>query len=292
MGARSRSCAQVVYYSYRMDLNRRRHNTRRSASQPLHNRNERFLGERMKSRGIKFTLIEMLVVIAIIGILAALLMPALRNALAMAKDLQCLNNIKQIGLMQSSFFNDYNGFSPAARTHRDNMPPGLPATSSYYFWQNFLMPYYEDGASAVTSYKNTIITGGLTVLMPKGVFACPNVSIADILDMNTYGFRVNGKMAIAMNSNGAGIQTAKITRPSSTFMLMDMLGDSGTDQAVAANRLHTWGGTPMWMLSYGIPPRHGNGSCLNAGFFDSHAATLPFENIPDTGENTTGKWNP
>jgi prepilin-type N-terminal cleavage/methylation domain-containing protein len=59
-----------------------------------------------------FTLMELLVVIAIIGILAALLMPALDRAKLQAKRIQCVNNLSQIGLAFHTFANDHNGKFP------------------------------------------------------------------------------------------------------------------------------------------------------------------------------------
>ena len=239
-----------------------------------------------------FTLVEMLVVIAIIAILAALLMPALEKALDSSRTIKCLNNFRQIAVIQNSYANDNAWRTQAARTHYSDMPVVFTGGySSYYFWQNFLMPYYQPGSSIITTYKTSLSYGGYTIYMPKPLFACPSVTPDDILGMNSAGFRSNCKMAIAFNSNCNSIRLNSVVAPSKTFMLMDMLGDSGGDQAAAANRLYSWGGTPMWMLSYGKPPRHGGQSCLNVGFMDSRAQTISFSELPDTGSNKAGKWN-
>jgi prepilin-type N-terminal cleavage/methylation domain-containing protein len=78
-----------------------------------------------------FTLIELLVVIAIIGILAALLLPALARARQKGQQAVCLSNLKQIGLAFEMYINDHDNRFPDRRDLKSSLPGGYRPWTSW-----------------------------------------------------------------------------------------------------------------------------------------------------------------
>jgi len=85
-----------------------------------------------------FTLVELLVVIAIIGILVALLLPAVQAAREAARRAQCSNNLKQMGLAAHNYHDTFRSFPPGAITDG----PCCSAKSRVN-WAIALLPYME-----------------------------------------------------------------------------------------------------------------------------------------------------
>jgi prepilin-type N-terminal cleavage/methylation domain-containing protein/prepilin-type processing-associated H-X9-DG protein len=125
----------------------------------------------MKSRTIArrtgFTLVELLVVIAIIGILVALLLPAIQSAREAARRTECQNHLKQIGLALQNYHDTHKAF-PMGRERMDQY--GVS-------WAFRLLPQLEESAiyaSRDSSKRVDDDANARAMRTPIVVYACPS----------------------------------------------------------------------------------------------------------------------
>lgn len=150
----------------------------------------------MKTR--KFTLIELLIVIAIIAILASMLLPALNKARESGKSVACISNLKQLGTAMISYTDDNNGTFPDGGT-----------AASYTCWDWKLAGYLNYKAAAKSP-----------------VYHCP-AGIANPANITSLsrGYAMNNNVAISF-SNLANAKLGRTRRDGEVLVILDFWVDT------------------------------------------------------------------
>ena len=157
--------------------------------------------------GAGFTLIELLVVIAIIAILAGMLLPALSRAKGSAQASRCLNNLRQIGLANTMYTDDFGVCPPGVN-------PGIAQ------WDFSLTPYL--GGRSVTTFTNANER--------NAVFTCPSVTIRSAVRRLNYSGNPNIYKEILFSDQ---VKPDSVPRPVETLLAADGIQYSADGSAHA-----------------------------------------------------------
>jgi prepilin-type N-terminal cleavage/methylation domain-containing protein/prepilin-type processing-associated H-X9-DG protein len=146
----------------------------------------------MARRADGFTLVELLVVIAIIGVLVALLLPAVQMAREAARRMQCSNNLKQIGIALHNHHDVIKVFPPG-QIHTSTS--GEPYTTT---WGIELLSYLEQGSLQARYDKTQLPTTANNILVLQTrikTYICPSDLNTTKLEMPNSGSMVNTPLA-------------------------------------------------------------------------------------------------
>ena len=223
-----------------------------------------------------FTLVELLVVVAIIALLVSILLPTLGKAKEQARMVSCLANLKSLGLSFAFYSTENDGWYPAGCGYGGDPPT----------WDCLLQPYYENyGLLRCASDK---LERASWVEYPRSYAININVTW---MGPSTYG-----------DNNGYGTydrwpcmvhKTSDVTDPGDTVLLGDMW--ESDYYGYMAGRYNVYPGCGMFFYRWGggagydntyrrVTYYHRNNDAANFLFCDGHAATLAEDdpNIADT----------
>jgi prepilin-type N-terminal cleavage/methylation domain-containing protein/prepilin-type processing-associated H-X9-DG protein len=151
-------------------------------------------------RRLGFTLVELLVVIAIIGVLVALLLPAVQAARESSRRMQCSNHLKQLGLGAHNHADIYGHFPTAGRSGYVGVRTVGPAIGKdqEWGWMYQILPFIEQKNLWENTNDNTVKQ------TPIKIYFCPSRrSQAIILPL------ANGALCDYVGNSGAGLNSFK-----------------------------------------------------------------------------------
>jgi prepilin-type N-terminal cleavage/methylation domain-containing protein len=212
--------------------------------------------EQMTNRRTRtaLTLVELLVVMAIIGILVGLLLPAVQQAREAARRIQCKNNLKQIGLALHNYTTTHRSLPPGATV---DLSPSVTGNNGSWGVHGRILPYLEQGnlydqVDLTTAWDFQSAIDGLKI----PTYACPSDPRSDeardpgggkvTLYPTTYGFNYGRWFVFSPTTGNGGdglfYPNAKLTFASAT---------DGTSSTLLAAEVKAWtkyqrnGGPPI-----------------------------------------------
>jgi len=192
-----------------------------------------------------FTLIELLVVIAIIGVLVALLLPAVQSAREAARRSQCINNLKQMGLALHNYESAIGSFPPGAGG-QPSVVGGGSAGWGEWSAHSMMLPYLEQKPiyDAINfMFVGTHDRGGelnRTVWVTRiNSFLCPSDGNAGRSNINNYHGCVGTSTYDGWGSPGGPRQTTGIFTKYLVYGIRDVT--DGTSSTIAFSETLTGG---------------------------------------------------
>lgn len=226
-----------------------------------------------------FTLVELLVVIAIIGVLVALLLPAIQAARTAARRTQCVSNLRQIGLAFQLYLEIHGGQFPRSShsAFASHEPP----------WGIAIVPYIDPPAAIAAKSSN----GELPENLYSGVYRCPEDTRPRTTEAPLWSYGKNVWQELSASETGYFFGMSEgpvfwwlksIPSPSRTVLVAEMESGSSADHLMA----HFWhfGGEVE-------VAQHRHGLTSNYLWVDGHVTAEAFDATFDLTKKLD-LWNP
>jgi prepilin-type N-terminal cleavage/methylation domain-containing protein/prepilin-type processing-associated H-X9-DG protein len=213
---------------------------------------------RKRRASAAFTLVELLVVIAIIGVLVALLLPAVQAARESARRTKCSNNLKQLGLAVHNYHDLHLQLPVEGDTDTSGTFVDQSGDISEYNWPYRLLPHIEQLAVYEQALPNTTATRATLRKNVIAAFYCPTRR-----QVRLYNNGANAKSDYAANagtnnSNGVFVRTV-----AGYFNMATVRDGTSNTLAIGEARIHL-GYTDVGQTGYNSD----NEPCYITGFAD------------------------